>query len=99
MTPEMANFSGFVHAASILTLLDQWRANGGYRAGNLVRWRASMGRQRQFVACGCSRSAAIVFRSAVATRERPLSRGSDFSTLSANDRLLSAPVARPEKCS
>jgi hypothetical protein len=37
MTPDMANFSGMVHAASILRLLDQWPANGGCQANNLVR--------------------------------------------------------------
>ena len=40
-----------------------------------------MGRQREFAAFRCSRSAEIVFRTAVATCERPLSQGADFSVI------------------
>lgn len=58
----------------------------------------SLGRQRQFATFGCRRSPEIVTRSKVAPHERLLSQGSEFSTCSANDRLLSAPVARLEKC-
>jgi hypothetical protein len=37
------------------------------------------GRERQFVAFGCSRSAGILCRAMVATRERPLSLSLTFS--------------------
>jgi hypothetical protein len=40
---------------------------------------AGKGRERQFVAFGCSRSAGILCRAMVATRERPLSPSLTFS--------------------
>jgi hypothetical protein len=93
MTPEMANFSGTVHAASILTLLDQWRANGGYRAGSLVRWRAAMGRWRVLddpialpLACRLRR---IAIRPAVASIE------SQPSTVAGHGQLPCKPLRRP----
>jgi hypothetical protein len=42
------------------------------------RW-AATGRERQFVAFRCSRSAGILCRAMVATRERPLSPSLTFS--------------------
>jgi len=40
---------------------------------------SAQGRERQFVAFGCSRSAGILCRAMVATRERPLSLSLTFS--------------------
>ncbi len=44
-----------------------------------VPLRSASGRERQFVAFGCSRSAGILCRAMVATRERPLSLSLTFS--------------------
>ena len=59
---------------------------------------AARGRQRLFVGFRCSSSAACLYRAFDAARERPLSPGGDFAALPANDRFLSGPAARPEKC-
>jgi len=74
-------------------------ANGGCRASNLSRRMADMGRQRQFATFGCSRSPAILSRSAVATCERLLSPNSDLLDEVGDVRFQSGPVDPGKKLS
>ena len=55
-----------------------------------------MGRERQFVAFGCSRSAGILCRATVATRERPLSLSLTFSAACSKVKGQGRPVFRRE---
>ena len=67
-----------------------------FAAANSGGWMSLMGRQRQFVTIGCSRSAPNLARSSVGMGERPLSLLPTFSAAWVEVKFQGRPVVRWE---